>query len=144
MKRWLLSSGCSDHSGSLALLLVRLGFGGMMFFGHGLDKLNDALNDWSGFVDGFSSVIINSTVSALGAIASETLFAAMIVLGIGTRLASIPLVFTMAVAAFMIHGDAALFMGDGPSKEPALIYMVAFLAVLIGGAGKYSIDAKLR
>ena len=144
MKRWLLSSGCSDHSGSIALLLVRLGFGGMMFFGHGLGKLKAALNDWSGFVEGFSSVIINSTVSALGAIASETLFAAMILLGIGTRLASIPLVFTMGVAAFVVHGDAPLFMGNGAAKEPALIYMVAFLAVFIGGAGRYSLDARLR
>ena len=144
MKRWLLSPGCSDHQGSLALLLVRIGFGGMMFFGHGLPKLKAALNDWSGFVDGFSSVIINSTVSAVGAILSESVFAAMVVLGIATRFATIPLIFTMGVAAFVIHGDAPLFMGGGASKEPALIYLVAFLAVLLGGPGKYSLDAKLK
>lgn len=144
MKRWLLSPGCSDRTGSIALLLVRLGFGGMMFFGHGLVKLKAALNDWSGFVDGFGSVIINSTVSALGAMVSETLFAAMVVLGIGTRLATIPLVFTMAVAAFVVLGDAPFFMGGGAAKEPAVMYMVAFVAVLIGGAGRYSLDAKLR
>lgn len=116
----------------------------MMFFGHGLVKLKAALNDWSGFVDGFGSVIINSTVSALGAMVSETLFAAMVVLGIGTRLATIPLVFTMAVAAFVVLGDAPFFMGGGAAKEPAVMYMVAFVAVLIGGAGRYSLDAKLR
>jgi putative oxidoreductase len=70
------------------------------------------------------------------AVFAEVVCALAIVLGVATRLAAIPLVATMLVAAVLVHTD------DSWAKtELAVIYMVPFLAIVFTGAGKFSFDA---
>ena len=60
-------------------------------------------------------------------------------IGLKTRLASVPLIVTMIVAAFIVHA------GDPfAKKELALVYLVGFLAIFFTGPGEYSVDARLR
>jgi uncharacterized membrane protein YphA (DoxX/SURF4 family) len=49
----------------------------------------------------------------------------------------------MVVAAFAVHGSAVWFMGPGVtvSKEPALLYLVPLIAIILAGAGAFSLDA---
>ena len=140
MKKFLFSCPPTSFKTSLSLLLLRLVFGGGMLIGHGWGKLMT----FSDRVDGFPDPLgIGSFSSLLGAVLAETLFAALVTAGLLTRAALIPLIFTMAIAAFVIHGGDPLF-GPGPAKEMALLYLSGYVVLLIGGPGKYSVDHLLK
>jgi len=65
-------------------------------------------------------------------------------------------VFAMGVAAFVVHGGDPWTMGEGAklflagkgkswaSREPALLYLVPFLALVFTGSGRFSIDRMIR
>jgi putative oxidoreductase len=54
-------------------------------------------------------------------------------------LAAIPVIITMAVALFLVHG------GDPfPRQEKALLYGLGYLALLIGGGGSLSVMSLFR
>ena len=74
------------------------------------------------------------------AIFCEFACAILVVLGLASRIAVLPLVFTMGVAAFIIHGGDPLFMAGDASKEPALIYLAAFAVIFFTGPGRFSLD----
>ena len=75
------------------------------------------------------------------AVFAEVICSALVVLGMATRVAVLPLVFTMFIAAFSIHGGDPLFMGDGASKEPAILYLTAYALLFFTGPGSFSVDA---
>jgi putative oxidoreductase len=52
-------------------------------------------------------------------------------------LASIPVIITMGVAAFIVHASDPVAI-----KEKALLYLFAFLAIALLGAGKHSVDKR--
>jgi putative oxidoreductase len=117
-----------------ALLLLRLGFGGMLLFGHGLPKLMTYSEKSSHFPD---PVGLGSSLSLIATITTQVPLPLLVMAGLFTRWACGPIVFMLVVAAFVIHG------GDPwNKKELALVYAVPFLAILIAGPGKYSLDAK--
>ena len=58
-----------------------------------------------------------------------------LMVGFITRGAVIPLIITMFVAAFVIHGDDPF-----NKKELALLFLTAYSVILITGPGKYSLD----
>ncbi len=77
--------------------------------------------------------------SLLLAVFSEVVCSVFIILGLGTRAASIPLIITMMVAAFIVHADDPF-----ARKEMALLYLLGYIMLLILGSGKYSIDRYFR
>lgn len=111
-----------------------------MLIGHGWGKLMTFGDRVEGFPDPLG---IGSFASLLGAVLAETVFAALVTAGFLTRAALVPLIFTMGVAAFIIHGGDPLF-GPGPAKEMALLYLSAYAVILIGGPGKFSADHYLK
>lgn len=123
----------------LGLLILRVGFGLMMAVGHGWAKLQNYSSILEkGFLD-FAGLGMANSLNA--AIFAELVCALLVAVGLLTRLAAIPLVITMGVAAFMVHGSDPLFMtGSGGSKEPALLFFIPFLAILFTGPGRFSID----
>ncbi len=118
----------------LALLVLRLGFGGFMLT-HGIPKL-EMLSDPSKFGD---PIGVGPTVSLYLCLIGEVVAPILLILGFKTKLAAIPAVITMAVAAFIVHANDPL-----SNKEHALLFLFAFLALFLAGAGKYSIDGKLK
>ena len=117
----------------LSLLLLRLTFGGLMFLNHGLGKFHKLM---AGGEIKFASVFGMGPELSLGlAVFAEAICAIMVVLGLFTRMAVIPLMITMLVAIFVIHID-------DPFKrmESAIIYLIPFLVLFWNGSGKYSID----
>jgi putative oxidoreductase len=101
----------------LAALILRLGFGLFIVFGHGLGKLQMLLNGNVQFPALFG---ISPTINLILAILAELVAGIMVLIGLRTRLASIPLMTTMAVAAFMVHASDPLFAASaagGGSKE---------------------------
>lgn len=141
MRGLLFSVPVSGVIPSLGLLLYRVAFGGMMVVGHGWPKLMAFSEKAASFPDPLG---IGSTMSMVGAVSGELVCSALIVLGLGTRLAALPIAFTMGIAAFLIHANDALFLSaEGAAKEPALLYMVAFALLFFTGPGRFSVDRVL-
>jgi putative oxidoreductase len=143
MKHFLFDCGPRDASTSLGLLILRVGTGLLMFFGHGLGKLQGFAEKSKGFPvpDFFPLNYMSSPVSLGATVFAEVGCAALLVLGFATRPAAFVLAFTMTVAAFNIHAAGPLFMSGGAgAKEPAILFLLPCLALLLSGAGSLSID----
>ena len=117
---------------SLSMLLLRVVFGGIMLTAHGLPKLTSFGKGGGPFADPLG---VGSATSLLLAIFAEFFCSILVFLGLGTRLACIPLIITMLVACVGVHGADSLL-----AKEKSILYMAAFTAILINGPGTFSFD----
>ena len=127
----LLSTKYSAGAFNAAMLFLRLGTG-ILIMSHGYDKLIH----FSTYQQKFMNFLgMGSTMSLALAVFAEFFCGLFIILGLFTRLASIPLIATMCVALFKVHN--ADFFGDG---EAAALYLTGFLVLLIVGPGKVSVD----
>ena len=116
---------------SLALLLLRVGIGCMMLV-HGYQKIAGYADMSEKFPDPLG---VSSAVSLNLTIAAEVGCSILLIIGLATRLAAIPLGFTMIVALWIIH------KGDPWQKqELAAIYLLIYSTILIAGPGTFSID----
>lgn len=115
----------------LGLLLLRLGFSGLMLT-HGIPKLIKLLQGDLTFGD---PIGIGEPATLILAVIAEVLCPVLIIIGFKTRWATIPVVITMAAAAFVVH--AADPFG---TKEMAILYLIGFLAIVLLGAGKYAVE----
>lgn len=122
-------------SSDIAALLLRLFFGGFMLLHHGLPKMLA----WTEKADSFPDPLgVGSMASLALAVFAEVFCAALLVLGLCTRWATIPLMITMLIAAFVVHGDDPL-----AKKEFALLYFGAYAAIYFLGPGRYAVDERL-
>ncbi|WP_291855127.1 DoxX family protein [Marinilabilia sp.] len=122
----------------LAALILRVGFGFFIAFGHGLGKLQMLI---SGNIQFPALFGISPTINLVLAVLAEFVAGIMVLIGLRTRLASIPLMITMLTAALVVHSGDPLFSAGGASKEFALLYFIAFAVTFLLGSGKYSVDA---
>ena len=118
----------------IGLLVLRLTLGGLMLT-HGIKKLLSFAEMSDSFAD---PIGVGPTFSLVLAVFAEVFCAGLVMLGAFTRFAVIPLIVTMAIAAFLVHAADPL-----AKKELALIYMAGFVALGFLGAGRLSLDAKL-
>lgn len=78
---------------------------------------------------------VGVTASLALAVFAEVFCSVLLILGLTTRLAAIPLLITMLVIAFVVHAN------DGFGKqELPLLYSIIYLSIAITGAGVISID----
>ncbi|ARV13018.1 DoxX family protein [Gilvibacter sp. SZ-19] len=112
------------------LLVLRVGLSALMLT-HGIPKLMNLFQGDMSFGDPLG---IGSTLSFILVVFAEAICPILIILGLRTRLAAIPVIITMAVAAFIVHGDDPF-----SSMEKALMYLVGFTAIALMGGGKYTI-----
>ncbi len=126
-----------DKAGSasdLGLLLLRVSVGLMMAFSHGWGKIEAFFQ--AGEVKFADPIGIGPAASLFLAGSAEFFCSLALVIGLLTRLAAIPLAFTMLVAIFIIHAD------DPFSKQEfALLYLIPYLTLLVTGPGKFSVDS---
>lgn len=117
------------------LLALRIALGGSMVFAHGWGKLQN----FSAYAERFPDPIgIGPLPSLVLAVFAEAFCSIAVVLGLFTRLATIPLLVTMAVAVLVVHADDPF-----AKKELGLLYFAGFLVLLARGAGPWSVDALL-
>jgi putative oxidoreductase len=119
----------------IGLLVLRVTAAAFMLV-HGTPKLLQVFSDESQTFPGVLGM--NAALSLLLAVFAEFVCAVFIIMGLFTRIATIPLIITMAVAAFHIHGADPF-----TSKEKALLFLLIFIFLLLTGAGRYSIDGIL-
>ncbi len=122
-----------DYKGASAMLLaLRLLFG-IMLITHGVQKIMayDALAAGN-FPDPLG---IGSAASVGLAIFGEVVCSAAFVFGFLYRLSMLPMIITLAVAFFAVHG------GSVAEGELAFIYLVVFIIMYAAGPGSYSLDA---
>ena len=144
-----LSREKSDVAVSIGLLLLRVGFGGFLLT-HGRGKVEMILRgEFGSFGD---PIGIGPFASLILTAFAELVCAFMVIIGFGTRWFSVPIVIAMAVAAFVAHegnpwtmaeGANLFFSGESKSwasKQPALMFLLAFLALIFTGGGRYAID----
>ena len=108
---------------------------GLLFLQHGLQKIFGMFGGVGG-----NTVPLMSLFGAAGLI--ELIAGAAIALGLFTRLAAFIAGIQMLVAYFMVHSPNGLIplVNQG---ELALLYFVAFLVIMVYGAGKWSIEKSL-
>lgn len=109
------------------LMAVRHGWPKLLrFFGEGPIKFGDPIG-----LGMIPSLVLTTF--------AEFFCSLLIVVGLYTRLATIPLMITMAVAAFVVHIDDPF-----PKMEFPILYLVIFLTLLLTGPGAFSLDARFR
>ncbi len=87
------------------------------------------------FADPFG---IGPVASLVLVVFAEVICSVLIMLGLFTRAAVIPLMITMGVAYFSIH-----FSDEFRSQEKAIMYGITYIALFFTGAGRYSLDGLL-
>ncbi|MFD0861768.1 DoxX family protein [Sungkyunkwania multivorans] len=123
----------SRHS-DLGLLILRVGFSALMLT-HGYGKFMMLIQ---GNGDQFGQVLgLPAIVACILAVIGEFIAPILIILGVKTRLSTIPVIIVMAVAAFVVHAADPI-----ATKEKALLYLIAFVVIGLSGPGKYSIDGR--
>ncbi|HWR34837.1 MAG TPA: DoxX family protein [Clostridia bacterium] len=121
---------------NIGLALVRIAIG-ITFLAHGSQKL---------FVWGVPGVANNfaqmgiplPTLSAYLATAAEFGGGLFLLLGLYTRLAAIPVAFTMLVALHQVHFKGGFFLPTG--FEYVLVLLASTIALGIAGGGAFALD----
>src|SRR5512134_2740394 len=138
-----------ELASSIGLLILRLGIGGYLLT-HGVGKLQMMLA--GGFGKFGDPIGLGSGPSLVLVTAAEFFCALAVMAGLATRFAAAVIVISMSVAAFVAHGSDPWTMGEGArrfmagtskswaSREPALLYLIPVLALIVTGAGRFSID----
>lgn len=110
------------------------------FWGTGLMKMNN-INNVAEWFDGLGIPfpILNAYLAGTTEIAGSVL----LIIGLGTRIITIPLMIVMLVAIFTVHLSNGFEASDNGFEIP-LYYLTMLFALFIFGAGKFSIDFFIR
>tara|TARA_R100000935_G_scaffold28407_1_gene48775 strand:- start:859 stop:1272 length:414 start_codon:yes stop_codon:yes gene_type:complete len=114
------------------LLFLRIAIAALMLR-HGIPKLIMLFGSQEiSFADPFG---IGQTATLTLVVFAEVICSLLIAFGLATRLASVVLLFTMAIAFFVIHAEDPF-----QTKELAFIYLIIYTFITIVGSGKYALD----
>lgn len=115
------------------LLVARVVFA-LLLVSHGLQKLEGFEQMSAHFPDPLG---VGSSLSLALAIFGELVCSLAVVFGVLSRLALLPMIFTMCVAFFVAHG------GSIAEGELAFVYLVVFVLLFFAGPGRFSVDGWL-
>ena len=119
----------------LGLLILRLVAGGAMLT-HGWAKLQKVLAGSTEFAD---PIGVGPELTLYLAILAELICAILLIVGLATRAALIPLIATMLVAFFIVHSADPFGV-----KESSFLFAGVFICLFLTGPGKYSADRAMK
>ena len=128
----LFQTGTREEYMNILVLALRIAVAAFMIT-HGAPKLSKLLA--GGEIQFGDPLGFGPAASLALAVFAEFFCSLLIAIGLGTRLAAIPLIITMLVAAFISHGPDPF-----RQKETALLYLLIYLVLLVTGSRKYSFD----
>lgn len=111
--------------GDVALLILRWVVAGTLIYGHGAVKITHIIHGNYAFMD---PIGIGAVPSLFLAAFAEGICAFFVAIGLYTRAAAAILVINFLVAFFTAW------------DQGALLYLGVFIAILLAGSGKYSLD----
>lgn len=117
-------------------LVLRFGVGGLMIF-HGIHKL----------IYGHDFIIDQLNTAGLpkylwfGVPVAEVLAPLGLILGFGTRIASLLIAFTMCMTFYLLFGWGGFALNEvgGLKAELNLLFLMGSLSIYFLGSGKYSL-----
>lgn len=115
----------------IGLLVLRLS-SGLLMMRYGWQKLVNFAEYSKGFLDFMG---LGTEVSLGLATFAELICAFLVVVGLFTRWATIPLMITMLVAFFQAHANDPFDV-----KEHPLVFLFPYLTLFFAGAGRFSLD----
>ncbi|MGG5207432.1 DoxX family protein [Chryseobacterium sp. MIQD13] len=125
-------SNSSSVPKDIILLVVRV-FVGFAMLSHGFPKLQMLLE--GGKIEFFDFIGLGPLVTLVLTVIAEFVCSILLILGLFTRVSLGFLIFTMVIAAFVVHGADPF-----EKREMSLIYMSVYLLLMAFGAGKISVD----
>ncbi len=137
MIRKLFAPGNDSLSTHLALLVLRVWLGVAMLANHGFDKLTTFGEKSAGFPDPLG---VGHGMSLALVVLAEFFCSLLLIVGLLTRFGAFVLAFNMTVAFFIVHKGA---LSGEHSGELAFIYLAGYVALLIAGPGRFSVDGSL-
>ena len=129
-----LSTKYSARSFNIGMLVLRVATGALLI-PHGYSKLvrfNELQHTFMNFMG------LGSTFSLILILFAEVFCAVLLILGLFTRFAVIPIIIAMGVVVFISH-DGDIF-GKG---ELPMLYLAASFMILLCGPGKISVDSMI-
>lgn len=136
IRRWW-KANATDGSYDGALLLLRAWFGGDLLLKHGLEKVFTFSQMAAHFPDPLHIGVIPSLIFAMF---SDAICSTLLILGFATRWAALVILTNLLVAWGLVHHFA--YRGpQGDHGELIVLYLGGFLAILIAGPGRWSLDA---
>jgi putative oxidoreductase len=132
----IFKTSLPGDSGHIALLIFRVLVAAFMLT-HGLPKFQKLLSgEEIQFINPYG---LGVTTSFILAIFAEFFCSILVMLGLATRLAVIPLMITMATAVVFAHGADPF-----GTKEKPLLFLLIFALLFVFGPGRYSIDRSIE
>jgi len=132
MIRNIFNPGTYPKNINLVLLILRVAAGVLMLT-HGIGKIAPLFgSEPIRFPD---PIGLGAPITLALTVFAEVLCSIFLILGLGTRLAAIPLFITMLVAALVFHANDPF-----GKQELPLIYTSIYLVIAIAGAGLISMD----
>ena len=124
---------------SVGKLLLRLTLGGMMLF-HGIHKIQHGIAGVEGMLEGAGL----PAAMGYGVYFGEIVVPILLILGLWTRLSSLAMAATMAMAIFLAHRSHLLMLGEfGEWKiEPPMMFLLPALALMLLGPGAFALGRK--
>jgi putative oxidoreductase len=125
-------------STDLASLLLRLLVGGLFAFHYGYLKV-EAYHQYVNVFPGYLG--LSGPTSYNLVIFAEVFCGFLVLIGLFTRLAIIPITVVAVVAHFVAHAKDSF---DNPNKQILLIHLVLTIVIFVLGSGRFSIDWLLQ
>lgn len=117
---------------STLVLIIRILFG-LLFLSHGYTKLMLHASMADLFAD---PIGLGSIISFWMVVFAEVVCSFALIFGILQRVVLIPMIITMAVAFFVVHGGDAF-----AARELSFVYLIVFIILYITGPGEFSFDS---
>ena len=121
-------------SADWGVLILRVGVS-LIMMTHGYPKLNKLISGDYAFANPLG---MGQELSLILTVGAEFFCSLLLLLGIATRAVLIPLIFTMVVVFFIVHGNDPF--GD---KESALMFLIPYVTLFFTGPGRFPLDKKL-
>ena len=120
-------------------LVLRLALGGTMLL-HGIAKI-------TGGVDGVAKMLAGHGLPAAlayGAYVGEVLAPLLVIVGLQARVGAALMAINMVFAIWLAHAADVLRLGEqgGWAIELQALYLFGSIAIVLLGAGRYSIDKR--
>lgn len=116
----------------IGILIIRILFGFVLFYGHGLNKLNVIITGQE--IKFLDPIGIGVTLSFYLVAFAEGICALLLIVGLFTRLSSIVLIINFIVILYFHKDD------EFKALEAIYFYLFTYVALLFTGAGKYALD----